>query len=134
MERADRGFGLGAEDAVLATGIESERIEAVLQGDHVVAAQHGLAQVQQAVPGREATLDERAPRLRPADAVDAQTALLLKRADGSLGAGVEATVYHDTRADGHEALLEIPHRIAAVACSEQRRSAQRKIESRSVKR
>ena len=40
---AQRGLGLGAEDAVFAAGVEAERVQPALQLDHVVAAQHRRA-------------------------------------------------------------------------------------------
>ena len=74
LERAERALGLRPEDAVLAAGVEAERVEPALQLDHVVAAQHRLAQVEQPVAEREAALDQRGPRLGAADAVDPQAA------------------------------------------------------------
>ena len=78
---AERGLGLGAEDAVLAPGVEAERVEAALEVVDVVAAQHRRREVEQAVAEAEAALDQRAPGLGSADAVDAQAALRLELAD-----------------------------------------------------
>ena len=81
LELPERVLGLRSEDAVLAAGVEAERVEPPLQLGHVVAAQHGRAQVEQAIAERTATLDQRAPGLGPADAVDAQPAARLEVAN-----------------------------------------------------
>ena len=77
----ERGLGLGAEDAVLAAGVEAERVQPALELGDVVAAQHRARQVEQPVAELEAALDQRAPGLGSADAVDAQPASLLELAD-----------------------------------------------------
>ena len=69
--RSARG-GVGAEDAVFVAGVEAERVEAALELDDVVAAQHRAADVEHPVAEAEAALDQRGPRLAAADAVDAQ--------------------------------------------------------------
>ena len=71
LELAQRGLGLGAEDAVLAARVEAEPVQAPLELGDVVAAQHGPAQVEQPVAEAVRALDERAPGLGSADAVDA---------------------------------------------------------------
>ena len=40
LELAERGLGLAAEDAVLAPGVEAERVQPALELGDVVAAQH----------------------------------------------------------------------------------------------
>ena len=74
--------GVVAEDAVLAAGVEAERVQAALELGDVVAAQHRPAAVEQAVAEAEAALDQRRPGLRPADAVDPQPAVVLEGAHG----------------------------------------------------
>ena len=92
LELPERGFGLGPEDAVLATGVEAEPVEPALKVGDVVAAQHRPAEVEQAVAEPVAALDQRAPGLRSADAVDAQAARVLELADRALGRVAEGTV------------------------------------------
>ena len=87
-----RRLGLGSEDAVLAAGVEPERVQPTLELGHVVAAQHRLTEVEQPVAERVAALDERGPRLRSADAVDADPPPGLERAHGLLGARVVSAV------------------------------------------
>ena len=74
LELAQRAGGVGAEDAVLAAGVEAERVEPVLELGDVVAAQHRAAAVEQPVAEAEAALDQRRPGLGAADAVDPQAA------------------------------------------------------------
>ena len=71
LEPADRGLGLRAEDAVLAAGVEAESVQAALQLGDVVTAEHRPAEIEEAVTQPVRTLDQRAPRLGTADAVDA---------------------------------------------------------------
>ena len=57
--------GVVAEDAVLAAGVEAERVQPALELGDVVAAQHRAAAVEEPVAEREAALDQRGPGLGP---------------------------------------------------------------------
>ena len=85
LELDQRPGGVVAEDAVLATGVEAEPVEAALQLADVVAPEHRPAAVEQSVAEAVAALHDRRPRLGPADAVDPQAAGLLEGAHGLLG-------------------------------------------------
>ena len=85
-----------------------------MQLGDVVTAQHGLAEVEQAVAEGEAALDERVPRLPTAHAVDAQTARLLERPHRPFGGGAETAclVRGEVVTERTEALLEVADRLA----------------------
>ena len=89
LELAQRRGALMPEDAVLAAGVEAERIEPVLEVGDVVTAQVRAALVEQPVAEREAALDDRRPGLRSADAVHPDAARLLERTDRGLGRRTE---------------------------------------------
>src|SRR5262249_44795141 len=89
LELGDRDRRLLAEDAVLTTGVEPERVQLTLELGDVVATQHGLAEVQGAVAEREAALDHGRPRLGAAHPVDVEAALLLKGSHRSVGRSTE---------------------------------------------
>ena len=107
LELAQRGLGLGAEDPVLATGIETERVEPTLKVDHVVAAQHRRTRVEEAIAEAVAALDQRAPGLGAADPVEAQAALGLELAYGRERLRAEDAIERDGITTAREALLEI---------------------------
>ena len=89
LELAHGAVAAFAEDAVLASRVEPERVQPALQGADVVAPQHRHAQVQDPVAEPVAGLDELVPRLRAHAAVDQQPAALLERAHGRLGLRAE---------------------------------------------
>ena len=123
LELPERGLGLGPEDAVLAAGVEAEPVEPALQLGDVVAAQHRPAQVEQPVAEREAALDERAPRLRSADAVDAQAARCLeRRAPRSRSRRRSHRRPRSRTRPRPDALLEVADRVAAIAGPQRGRS------------
>ena len=70
LELGERAGGVGAEDAVFLAGIEAERVEAALELDDVVAAEHGAADVEHPVTEAKTALDQRGPRLVTADTID----------------------------------------------------------------
>src|SRR5262249_53732971 len=107
LELTKRLFGLGSEDAVLATGVESESGQPLLEVGDVVAAQHRTPAIEQAVTELEAALDKSAPGLGSTDAVHAQTARGLERTDCRLGGRSVRSVDHDRLARDEEALLQV---------------------------
>ena len=115
LELAQRGLGLGSEDPVLAPGVEAERVQPTLELGDVVAAQHGSREVEEPVAELEAALDERAPGLRAADAVDSKAAHPLKIAHGGLEPVVEDVAGRGARSEPGP---EVEHRCTAVAPSE----------------
>ena len=115
LESAERGLGLGPEDAVFAPGVEAERVEATLELADVVAAQHRSMHVEQAVAERVAALDQRAPGLGSADPVDAHTAASLELAHGREGLLPEAAIQRDGVTTLREALLEVPDGVSTIA-------------------
>ena len=74
-----------AEEAVLAAGVEPERVQLALQRAHVVAAGMRRVQVEGAIAELAARLDELAPGVGADQAVDPQAAPSLERADGGVG-------------------------------------------------
>jgi hypothetical protein len=121
LESAQPGVGLGSEDAVLPAGVEPERVEPALQLAHVVAAQHRRAHVEEPIAERPAALDQRAPRLGAADAVDAQAAARLELAHARAGLFTELTIERDRAAALREARLKVANRVARVADAQERR-------------
>jgi len=81
--------GVGAEDAVDPTGVEPERVEPPLELGDVVAPQHRLAEVQEAVAEDEAALHERGPCVATDDAVDLEAAVVLERPHRGRGGRTE---------------------------------------------
>src|SRR5690606_9798933 len=75
---------------------------------HVVTAEHRPPVVEQAVTQPVAGLDERRPRLGPADAVDGQAAGLLERGDRRRGGLVVDAAHGAPVAGVREALVEVP--------------------------
>ena len=120
LELPERGFGLRAENAVLAARIEAERVEPALQDPDIVAAQHRPAQVQQPVAQAERALDQRAPGLGSADAVDEEPARVLERPHRVLGRGVERAGGADRTAGAIQPVLELEDGGAARSESQQR--------------
>ncbi len=72
------------EDAVDATGIETEPTESPLELGHVLAPHHGGLEVQQPVPELVALLDQGTPRVGPTDPVRIEAVIGLERDDGAL--------------------------------------------------
>jgi len=89
LEIADGGIGLGPEDAIDPTGVESERAETALQGRHIITAEHGAPVVEQPVPERQPGLHQRTPRLLAAHTIAADAPRQLERADRPFGARPE---------------------------------------------
>ncbi|HZQ27151.1 MAG TPA: hypothetical protein VFA94_05575 [Acidimicrobiales bacterium] len=112
-------LGALAQDAVDPPGIEAERAQPALQVGDVVAPQGGIAAVEQPVAEPVAGLDQRRPRLLPADPVDAQAACGLKGAARLLGAVIEAPagVACGIEPRRGEAPLEIPDSLALPAAA-----------------
>ena len=97
------------------------QVELHLKGQHVVAAERRLAQVEQAVAEGVAGLHQLAPRVGAHEAVDQQAALLLEGAHGERRARAEEPV--DALAAELEALpaqagLDVEDFFAAVAARE----------------
>src|SRR5581483_8450178 len=84
---------------------------------HVVAPEHGLAQVQQAVAQLVAGLDQRPPRLPAADAVHPQAAPFLEGAHGLVGGVAERAgcVPGSGTAKARQAALQVANGVAPVA-------------------
>ena len=80
----ERAGGVGPEDAVFLARVEAERVEAALELDDVVAAQHRAADVEHPVAEAEAALDQRGPGLAAADSVDSQRSVFLEAAKFTL--------------------------------------------------
>ncbi len=129
----ERAGGVGAEDAVFLAGVEAERVEAALELDDVVAAQHRAADVEHAITEAEAALDQRGPGLAAADAVDSQRSVFLERPKFTLRGRTEAPelLGRDRMSERDEPLLEVPDRFAAAARPEDGRIAQPMNSSRS---
>ena len=70
----------------------------MLEIDHVVAAQHGRAAVEETITEAKTGFDQDVPRLGPADAVDPESTQVLERLDGGPGAVAEEPVGVDRRA------------------------------------
>ncbi len=83
-------LGLAAEDAVVATDVEAEAEQTLLQGEHVVAAQLVARDVgEQPVAQAPACLVEGAVGQRPHQTVHGQPSLLLEGTDRPVERGVE---------------------------------------------
>ena len=108
-----------AEDAVDPAGVETERAQPALQVGDVVAAQGGIAAVEQPIAEPVPGLDQRRPRLLAADPVDAQAACRLERAARLLGAVIEAPagVAGGIEPRRGEAPLEITDSLALPAAA-----------------
>src|SRR5207247_9643163 len=89
LELGDRVGSLLAEDAVLAAGVEPERVQLTLELGDVVATQHGLSEVERPIAERETALDERGPRLAATEPGTDETALLLDCAASGGGGRAE---------------------------------------------
>ena len=123
LEVEDGALDVVVVDAALGAGVEAQQVELDLEGEHVVAAEGRLAQVEQAVAERVAGLHELAPRVGADDAVGQQAALLLKGEHGELRVRAEEAV--DALAAQLEALpaqagLDVEDFFAAVAAREVR--------------
>jgi len=108
-------------DAALGAGVEAHQVELHLEGQHVVAAERRLAQVEQAVAEGIARLHQLAPGVGAHEAIDQQAALLLEGTHGELCARAEEPV--DALATELEALpaqagLDVEDFFAAVAARE----------------
>ena len=119
--------GEGPEDAVDATGVEAEGRQPSLQVGDVVAAQHGAAEVEEAVPEAQARLDQGRPGLGAADAVDAQAPAVLEALDGGLGPGPEDAVGvgRGRQVDQGQPSLQVGDGLALLARGERERVAGR---------
>ena len=111
-----------AENAVDPAGIETERPQPPLKRGDVVATQRRRGVVEQAVAGAVTRLHQRAPGLRPADAVHMQAPRLLERAHRGLGALAEepGPVGGGFDPDARQSRLEVADRFADVAAAQQR--------------
>jgi hypothetical protein len=97
-----------AHHPVDASGVESQRAQASLEIHHVVAAQIGRTQVQQAITEPVTSLDEAGPGLPTAYPVGHEAASLLKGPDGRLGFGAENAVFAgDRQTLGEKSPLEV---------------------------
>ena len=119
LELAHRPIGVRAEHAVLAAGVESERIQLALQGSDVVAPEERGVQVQGAIAEPVPGLDELTPRVGPHEAVDAQAAPSLEGAHGCVGRRSEAPLAllgsSIGRSSPHQAFLDVADLRALVA-------------------
>ena len=95
LELAQRGLGLGAEDAVLAAGVEAERVQPALQLGHVVAAQHRPAQVEQPIAERYSCSRSARPTSRVRRCRRRAARARLERAHGRVGLVAELAVERD---------------------------------------
>jgi hypothetical protein len=109
-------LGSGPEDAVNSPGVEPEGTQLPLQCGHVVAAEHPVAVVQQTLAEHPPCLDQRAPRLRAADAVSAKASVFLKGADRRLSPVVETPrrIGRGPESERLEPALQVPDRLALV--------------------
>jgi hypothetical protein len=116
-----RSLRVFAEDAVDAAGVEAEGAQPALEVGHVVTTQRGRGVVQEPVAEVVAGLDQGTPRLRAADAVDAETPALLEGTDGALGRRpVDAGPVRAALVAGRpEPRLEVPDRLARRSPPEQ---------------
>ena len=132
----ERAGGVGPEDAVFLAGVEAERVETALELHDVVAAEHGAADVEHPVAEVEPALDQRGPRLAPADAVDAQRSVFLERPKFTLRGRAEGAELagRDGVAERDEATLKVPDCLATVARPEDGRVAQSMNSERSWRR
>jgi hypothetical protein len=78
LEGAHGRRGVGAEDPVFSTRVETERIHLTLKSGDIVTADGGLAQVEGPVAEPPGRFDELAPRLRSDDPVGEDLASLLE--------------------------------------------------------
>ena len=108
---------MGTENAVAPPGVEAEGVELLLQFEHVVAPQHRRPVVQEAVAEPVAGLHQRAPRLAAANPVDPQAPGGLEGPHRRSRTLAEAAGLGRRRlvAEGGQAVLEVPHRLALVA-------------------
>jgi hypothetical protein len=120
LEVEQRLLGLRAEDPVHLAGVEAERAQPALQVGHVVAPQHRGVAIEHAVAQLVAGLDQGGPRLLAADAVVAQPALTLERADRLDGrlAVVPELAGGERGAGGEEAPLDVADGFARGALVE----------------
>ncbi len=115
LETTKCRLGLGSENAVFASGVEPERVEAALEFAHIVAAQHRGVHIEETVAEHVATLDQRTPGFVSADSVDAHSAPSLEIAYGGERLFSEAAIQSDGIATIRETLLEVAHGVAAIA-------------------
>lgn len=117
LEFRDGSCRVGSEDAVDPSGVEPEGRKTALELRHVVAAEHGLAQVQRASAELEAGFDEGLPGLWAADPVDTQATAVLKGLDSRSSAQAETAklVWDHRQLDRREPLLEVDDRVAGCA-------------------
>ena len=90
LELAHRPVGVHAVHAVLAAGVEAERVEFALQSSHVVAAEMRGVQVEGAVTEVVPGLHELAPGIGAHETVDPQGSSTLELAHGGVGRRPEA--------------------------------------------
>lgn len=118
LEFGEGGGGVLPEDAVDPPGVEAESRQSLLQLSDVVAAQHGLAQVQQApLTKAVAGFHQSGPGLGTADAVDPQATSVLKGLHCCSGSRPEATRRIGRRDEAGlvQAVLQIVDRVTSVA-------------------
>ncbi len=133
LELDQRARGVVAQDAVLAAGVEAESVESALELGDVVTPQHRPAPIEEPVAQAVPALDDRRPRLRPADAVDPQAARVLEGADHRFrGRAVPTDLDRgDLVTQSGEADLEVAYRLAATARPEHGRVDQAMNSARS---
>jgi hypothetical protein len=90
LEGTHRHLGLGAEDPVDPSGVESEVAQPQLEVGNVVAPEHGPLEAEQSAPDLEAGFDERRPGRQIADAGDRKVPLTLEPPDSVGGPRVVA--------------------------------------------
>ncbi len=111
-------MGPGAEDAVDPVGIEAELTESTLEFRHVIAPHHRVAVVEEPITEPVIGFDKGVPRLRTADPVDHQAAIVLKTTQRSLGLGAELLRFPvGAVADQGEPTLEIADGVARIAAA-----------------
>src|SRR5439155_11825168 len=106
-----------SEDAVLATGIESEEVQACLEGANVVAAERWIPKIEDAIADGVAGLHELPPGVVVDGPVDDEVPPLLELSNSSLGGGAEQTVLAgiDREPEHGQTGLDVQDGLAAVA-------------------
>ena len=124
LELPDRGLRPRPQDPIDPVRVEAELAEAALHLGHIIAAHHRGPVVEEPVPEPVVGLDESVPRLRPADAVHHQAAVVLELAERRLGGRAELLMV-DTGAvtDQRQPLLEVADSLADVAAPQRQNPA-----------
>ena len=119
LELLDRPVGPGAEDAVDPVGIEAELTESTLELRYVIAPHHRVAVVEEPITEPVIGLDEGVPRLRAADPVDHQAAIVLEATQRGLRLSAELLRFGvGAVADQGKPALEIADGVARIAATE----------------